>query len=192
VLGSIRTVINWFFKWGEHAKFVVDVGKFVVEYFGLWKMFASIEIGLMAAVAKAQEASAKAQEASPFLFGVSWFAVTLVIINVILSLYNKWKITEPKMVAAVAHDANRQILIAQARDFVSTTMRQDKGYEYFQHALEPSEIYLKLRPHLKEEFHRALTSGFVIVAAPRASDMPGIAWAFIGEIERLEKEWNLR
>jgi hypothetical protein len=29
------------------------------------------------------------------------------------------------------------------------------------------------------------------MVSPMASDMPWIAWAFIDEIERLEKEWNL-
>jgi hypothetical protein len=98
VLRSIKMVFNWFFKWGEHAKFATEIGKFLVEYFGLWKMFGSIEMGLLAAVARGQEAS-------PFWFGAAGFAVTLVIINASWSLFNKWQNSKHVLAAASASQA---------------------------------------------------------------------------------------
>jgi hypothetical protein len=84
----VRMVISWFFRWGEHAKFATEIAKF----FGVWGMVISVEAGLMAALAEWYEAS-------PFWFGVVGFTSTLVIINVVWSLYNKWQVSKHKMVA---------------------------------------------------------------------------------------------
>lgn len=85
---NIRTAIKWFFRWGEHAKFATDLA----EYFGLQKMTFSVLGGLLTAVAQANEAS-------PFLFGAAGFAVTLVIINAVWGLINKWHFTKSAPIA---------------------------------------------------------------------------------------------
>jgi hypothetical protein len=87
----IRIVISWFFRLGEHAIFAADIAKF----FGLWKMVISFELGLLTALAEWYETS-------PFWFGAVGFTVTLVIINVVWGLYNKWQISEHKMCEAAS------------------------------------------------------------------------------------------
>jgi hypothetical protein len=86
----------------------------------------------------------------------------------------------------------RAKLISRARDFVVATVKANPDHDHFRRELESSEIFLRLRPYLTDQFKHALLSGRVVVAAPRASNMPGIAWSFIGEIDRLELEWELR
>src|SRR3984893_14972458 len=89
---------------------------------------------------------------------------------------------------------NRRALIAEARNFAAATLsegRDNHDMAYFQPALEASEIYLKLRPYLKGNFHQVLRGRILIASASSQSRVPGIASAFIHEIERLEKEWHL-
>lgn len=87
----------------------------------------------------------------------------------------------------------RKELLAQARNFVTRTVRKNPDYGHFQKRLESDQIFFKLRPHLNEDFLKALTGGRVLVVPPRSdSQLPGIAWAFIREIDRLEKEWRLQ
>jgi hypothetical protein len=80
-------VVSWFFRWGEHAIFAVDMAK----YFGVWKTVISIMSGLLTALAGWRE------QPRPFwivLSGLIGFAVTLVIINAVWGLFNKWKISK--------------------------------------------------------------------------------------------------
>jgi hypothetical protein len=79
----VGMVISWFFRWGEHALFAADIA----NYFGLRKMVISVEGGLLAAFANWPEP----KTISPFgivMSGLAGFAVTLVIINGVLSLFN--------------------------------------------------------------------------------------------------------
>jgi hypothetical protein len=120
---------------------------------------------------------------------ISWI-ILFILEMIFISPFRLW-VESSRGARQADPNEEKQKLITQARDFIATTIREDPGYEHFQHTLESSEVYLKLRPYLKEDFHRALTSGRVLIVTPRASNMPGIAWSFIAEIDRLEKEWNL-
>jgi hypothetical protein len=87
MFSRVRTVISWLFRWGEHAAFAADIAKF----FGVQKMVFSIEAGLLTSLAQWPD------QPRPFwnvMAGLAGFAVTLVIINVIWGLFNKWKISK--------------------------------------------------------------------------------------------------
>ena len=71
---------------------------------------------------------------------------------------------------------NRRALIAEARNFVAATLsegRDNHDMAYFQPALEASEIYLKLRPYLKGNFHQVLRGRILIASASSQSKVPG-------------------
>ncbi len=89
---NIQTVIKWFFRWGEHATFVVDLANF----FGVQKMVISFEGGLLAALANWSETT------SPFwkvMSGLAGFTLTLVAINVFWGLFNNWQISKHQILA---------------------------------------------------------------------------------------------
>jgi hypothetical protein len=89
-------------------------------------------------------------------------------------------------------DDRRRDLLKTAKTFISETVNKNPDYDYFQHELEKQRFFLDLKPYLTEGFVRALVGGRVIIIAPEGSNMPGIAWRFLDEIERLEREWNIR
>ncbi len=89
VLRNTRMAISLFFRWGEHATFAADIAK----YFGVWKMVISVEGGLLAALANWSET------VSPFwkvMSGLAGGTLTLVTINVVWSLINKWRSSRHK------------------------------------------------------------------------------------------------
>jgi hypothetical protein len=88
-------------------------------------------------------------------------------------------------------ESDRRALIAQARDFVSRTVRQNPDDIYFQNQLESDPVFFILRPHLSGHFHGALIGRVVSYPSRPGATMPQTAYLFIREIERLEKEWNL-
>jgi hypothetical protein len=85
---------------------------------------------------------------------------------------------------------DRKKLLAQARSFVTKTVRENPDYDYFQKTLESDELFLTLRPYLSTNFKHAIISGRFLVGPLRGSNMPGIASSFLRETDRLEKEWN--
>jgi hypothetical protein len=88
-------------------------------------------------------------------------------------------------------ESNRSALIAQARDFVSKTVRQNPDDIHFQNQLESDQIFYILRPHLSDHFNQALMGRVALYPSRPGATLPQIARLFIAEIERLEKEWNL-
>ncbi len=93
MLHNIKEVINWFFRWGEHASFVSDLAKF----FGVQKIVMSFLGAIFAALANWSDTT------SPFwkvMSGLAGFAITLVIINAVCGLINKWRLSQYKMRAA--------------------------------------------------------------------------------------------
>jgi hypothetical protein len=93
VSAMFRSIISWLFRWGEHAKFVTDIGTFIAQYFGLPKMLISIGAALLAAVAQTKLIS-------PFWFITTVFAVMLVIVNAGWGLFNKWQVRQHGLAAA--------------------------------------------------------------------------------------------
>jgi hypothetical protein len=87
-------------------------------------------------------------------------------------------------------ESNRA-LIAQARDFVSKTVRQNPDDIHFQNQLESDQIFYILRPHLSDHFNQALMGRVALYPSRPGATLPQTARLFIAEIERLEKEWNL-
>jgi hypothetical protein len=88
--------------------------------------------------------------------------------------------------------SDKKALIAQVREFVTETVRNNPDYTHFRERLESDQIYLKLRPYLSDHFKYKVVSGGLTVISIPASRMPGIATAFVSEIDRLEKEWGLQ
>jgi hypothetical protein len=98
-------------------------------------------------------------------------------------------------VAAVPTSQNdeRRAWIAQARHFVSITVRKYPDQAYFRDQLKSDQIFYRLRPYLSDHFKQALTGGrMLLYPSQDESQMPGIATLFLNEIERLEKEWGLQ
>jgi hypothetical protein len=87
---------------------------------------------------------------------------------------------------------DRRALIAQAREFVSRTVRQNPDDIYFQNQLESDQIFHILRPHLSNHFYGALMGRVVSYPSRPGVTMPQTASLFIAEIERLEKKWGLQ
>jgi hypothetical protein len=85
--------------------------------------------------------------------------------------------------------ADKRDMIKRAREFVTTTVRTNKDYGYFKDQLLTDSVYFELKPHLSAGF-RKIASGRMSVAVVGGSNIPGIAVAFLGEIDRLEKEWS--
>jgi hypothetical protein len=88
---------------------------------------------------------------------------------------------------------SRRTLISQSRDFVSRTIRLNPDSAYFVKQLASDQIFYRLRPYLSDQFKMVLHASMSgrMVSYP-SSGMPAIAARFIDEIERLEKEWNLK
>jgi hypothetical protein len=83
----------------------------------------------------------------------------------------------------------RLALVSKARDFVSETVRADSDEEIFREHLESDKLFFELKPHLSAGFMSALT-GRTAVVPPDRTKMSGLVWAFLGEIDRLEKQWQ--
>jgi hypothetical protein len=87
---------------------------------------------------------------------------------------------------------SRRVLISQARDFVSRTIRLNPDSTYFEKQLTSDQIFYRLRPYLSDQFKMVLNASMSgRMASYPSSRMPVIAARFIDEIERLEREWNL-
>ena len=87
---------------------------------------------------------------------------------------------------------SRRVLISQARDFVSRTIRLNTDSAYFEKQLTSDQIFYRLRPYLSDQFKMVLNASMSgRMASYPSSRMPVIAARFIDEIERLEREWNL-
>jgi hypothetical protein len=87
--------------------------------------------------------------------------------------------------------SNRRALIAEARDFVSRTVRQNPDSSHFERQLASDPIFYKLRPYFSDHFKMTLSGRMVSYPSWEDSRMPVIAARFIDEIERLEKTWDL-
>ncbi len=83
----------------------------------------------------------------------------------------------------------RLALVSKARDFVSETVRANSDEEFFREHLESDKLFFELKPHLSAGFMSALT-GRTAVVPPDRTKMSGLVWAFLGEIDRLEKQWQ--
>jgi hypothetical protein len=101
---------------------------------------------------------------------------------------SRWGDRKPIKPQAKIADAAKSSLIPRARQFVSETVRKNPNEEYFRGQLESDTLFLELKPHLSPDFLHALMSGRVAVVPPGGSRMPGLAWAFIEEIDRIERE----
>lgn len=88
-------------------------------------------------------------------------------------------------------ESEKRALLAQARAFVSRTVRQNPDDIYFQNQLESDPSFFVLRPYLSDHFNGALIGRVVSYPSRPGATMPQTARLFIAEIERLEKEWNL-
>jgi len=90
-----------------------------------------------------------------------------------------------------AAETTRRALIAEARDFVSKTIRQNPDSDHFERQLASDPIFYRLRPYFSDHFKMTLSGRMVSYPSWEDTRMPVIAARFIDEIERLEKEWNL-
>jgi hypothetical protein len=88
-------------------------------------------------------------------------------------------------------ESNRRALIAEAREFVSRTVRQNPTSADFERQLASDQSFYRLRPYFSEHFKAVLHGHMVSYPSWEDRQMPAVAARFLDEIERLEKEWNL-
>ncbi len=80
-------------------------------------------------------------------------------------------------------------LLEKARQFVLDATAEHGAATDFGSALEASPIYLALRPHLSPAFLETVkNAGQTFIVPPQGSNLPGLAHAFLEEIDRIEKE----
>jgi len=83
-------------------------------------------------------------------------------------------------------------LIAAARAYVEQLTRAKCESMDFSRIPETTKIFHALRPHLSQEFlNRLERSGRAMLVAPVGSRLSGVAYAFLDELDRLEREWGL-
>jgi hypothetical protein len=93
----------------------------------------------------------------------------------------------PLTTSLVAHDKKAE-LIKSARQLVVDATARDGVDTDFRAALEHSVVYLQLRPYLSADFLEKVRNGRLIIVSPDGSDLPGLAHAFLNEIDRIEKQ----
>jgi hypothetical protein len=84
----------------------------------------------------------------------------------------------------------RRKLIAAGRSLAINSVTDREDQPNFRDVLEASAVYFQLRPHLSTKFNESM-NGRIIIIPPAGSKMPGLAHKFLGELDRLEREWSV-
>jgi hypothetical protein len=94
----------------------------------------------------------------------------------------------PKIEIGLQSHPEKLHLLDEARDFVGAILKETNEIGNFKRKLEIEPVYLKLRPYLADKFKNDMDSDAVIIV--QGSNIPGMAFFFLKELDRLEKEWG--
>jgi hypothetical protein len=118
-----------------------------------------------------------------------WLALVTLPVGLGLILYDYFRRRHPIETTAlptVARD-QRAELIKNGRQLVIDATAQDGVATDFRAALENSPIYFSLRPYLSAQFLEKVRDRQTFIVPPPASRLPGLAHAFLNELDRLDR-----